>query len=274
MVTSLLPPLPENLEPTRASLHAYALAVGALPRVHALSHPKWWHVSLRVRPSGLITEVMPMPGGGTFQVRMDLRNHEIVIDRSDGSGTAFSMASGATGTEMGDALIAAVADMGLAGDYDREKFESDELREYDAAAAECFFDVLTSVGVVLERHRSTLEGDIGPLQLWPHGFDVAFEWFGTRVERYEEHGEVQEYPSQLNLGFYPAGRAYFYSNPWPFEEAVLADRELPSGAEWHTERWQGSILYYDVVAGKPDADELVLAYARAVHEVAAPTLMA
>ena len=274
MVHSLLPPLPENLEPTRAALHAYAHAVGALPRVHALSHPKWWHVSLKLKPTGLITDVMPIPGGGTFQIRMDLRNHEIVIDRSDGSGTAFSMASGATGTEMGDALIAAAAEMGLAGEYNRERFENDEPLEYDPAAAERFFEVLTNVGAILERHRSTLDGDFGPLQMWPHEFDMAFEWFGTRVETYEEHGEVQEYPSQLNLGFYPGGRAYFYSNPWPFDEAVLLDQGLPSGAAWHTEGWQGSILYYDEIAGKPNADDLVLAYAKAVHDIAAPTLIA
>ena len=90
------------------------------------------------------------------------------------------------------------------------------------------------------------------LVIWPHGFDLSFEWFGTRVERFEENGEVQEYPSQLNLGFYPTGDAYFYSNPWPFDESLPAN-ELPHGAVWNTDGWQGTKLDYADLVGDPDA---------------------
>ena len=31
----------------------------------------------------------------------------------------------------------------------------------------------------------------------------------------------EEATAQLNLGFYPAGDAYFYSTPWPFDESLL-----------------------------------------------------
>ena len=116
---------------------------------------------------------------------------------------------------------------------------------------------------------------MGPVQLWPHGFDLAFEWFGTRTETYEENGQITEYPSQINLGFYPAGdRPYFYSNPWPFEGDVLTGEPLPHGAEWHTDGWQGSVLHYDLLTGIPDANTKLLEYAKRVHELASPTLMA
>jgi len=81
-------------------------------------------------------------------------------------------------------------------------------------------------------------------------------------------------PAQLNLGFYPRGRPYFYSNPWPFEGDALLPVELPYGASWHTDGWEGSVLYYDEVAGRPDGRERVLAYARAVFAAAVPTLSA
>jgi len=269
-----LPPLPEDWEPTRATLHAYALAVGALPRAHAAFHPRWWHISLTVRPDGLVTDSMPLPDGGSFFVRMDLRRHVVVVETSTGEHREVSMAAGLSATEMGEWLIAAAAELGLGGEYVTDKFANDEPRSYDPAAAAAFFHVLTSVELVFAIHRNGLSGEVGPIQLWPHGFDLAFEWFGTRVEEYEENGEVTEYPSQLNLGFYSAGRAYLYSNPWPFEADRLLAEELPSGAEWHTEGWEGSILYYDQVAGKPEADEQVLQYARAVYDAAAPTLTA
>lgn len=103
---------------------------------------------------------------------------------------------------------------------------------------------------------------------------MAFEWFGTRVAEYEEHGEMKQFPSQCNFGFYPAGRAYLYANPWPFEADALLPVELPSGAEWHTDGWEGSILYYDQLAGDPAAEKRILDYLAAVFEAAAPTLTA
>ena len=269
-----LPPLPEDWEPTRATLHAYALAVGAVPRAHAAFHPRWWHVSLVVRSDGLVTDSMPVPGGGSVVVRMDFGRHMVVVETDAGWRREVSMAAGLTGTELGAWLIATFAALGLAGEYDTVRFANDEPQSYDPAAAETFWHVLTGAERVLAVHRNGLSGEVGPIQFWPHGFDLAFEWFGTRVESSEEDGVVTEHPAQLNLGFYPAGRAYFFSNPWPFEADRLLGTALPSGAEWHTEGWEGSILSYDLVAGMPDADERVLAYAGAVYEVAAPTLTA
>jgi hypothetical protein len=265
--------LPENLEPTRATLHAYALAVGAIPRVHALAHEKWWHSSLKVDVAGLATERMAF-GRGTFRLCIDLHHHEIVLETSRGDERRFSMREGRTGTEMGDALIAAVAELGLHGEYARDKFASDEALTYDPEVASAFFGVLTNVEWTLATHRATLGGSVGPVQVWPHGFDLAFEWFGTRVERSEDHGETVAAPAQLNLGFYPRGDAYFYSNPWPFDAEALVDVVLPFGAVWQTDGWQGSMLRYADVAGLPDAADRVLAYAKAVFDAASPTLTA
>ncbi len=271
---SSLPELPVDWEPTRATLHAYAKAVGVLPRAFAVFHPKWWHISLKVRPDGLVTEPMPLPDGGTAFVRMDLRTHRAIVESSHGDRVEFPLDAGTTATDLGDALVAAVAELGLAGEVDRAKYDDDERRVYDATAAAAYFDLVQVVDTVFTRHRNTLEGVVGPIQLWPHGFDLAFEWFGTRVETYEEDGETGEYPSQLNLGFYPAGDAYFYSNPWPFERDRLVGRALPAPARWHTEGWEGTILPYDEIRADPDATDTLLAFARAVHEIAAPTLMA
>ncbi len=268
-----LPALPANWEPTRATLHAYAHGVGAIPRAHARAHPKWWHVSLNVQPGGLVTDTMSLPAGGTFNVRLDLKSHSVVVESSGDDSVSLSMTEGATGTEMADQIIAAVAGLGLEGEYNREKFENDEPREYDPAVAETFLQAAINVAGVFEDHRASIGGDVGPVQLWPHGFDLATEWFGTRVETYEEDGEVTEYPSQLNLGFYPGSeRPYFYSNPWPFEGEKLTGESLPHGAQWHTEGWEGSILYYDQLQGDPEAAAKLTAYAKAVFDLAAPTL--
>ena len=262
-----LPALPGDYEPTRATLHAYARAVGAIPRAHGIAHPKWWHISLKVRPEGLVTDPVPLPGGGALAVRMDLRSHEIVIRSSNGVETGIDMRSDATGTEMGDRLIAAAARLGLEDGYDRARFENDEPRTYDPAAAEAYSGAFVNVHTIFERHRVTLGDRVSPIQMWPHGFDLAFEWYGTKTEEHE--GETL--PAQLNLGLYPGGEPYFYSNPWPFADA-LTDTPLPHGAVWNTEGWNGTKLPYDAVQGDPDAASKLADYARAVFDAAAPTL--
>jgi hypothetical protein len=136
---------------------------------------------------------------------------------------------------------------------------------------------LVNANRIFQQHRATLSGETGPVQLWPHGFDLAFEWFGPRVHVFEERGERQELPSQLSLGFFPGSPGvapYFYSNPWPFETDALLGQPLPEGARWHTEGWQGTLLPYEVLVGDPNADERLLAYARRVFELTAPTLIA
>ena len=262
----IFPPLHDNWEPTRATLHAYAHGVGAIPRALGVPHPKWWHVSLKVRPTGLSTDSIGLPDGGVLAVRMDLNAHEAVVETSRGERTTVDMAAGATGTQFADRVIAAVAGFGLDGDYDRERFEDDEPRAYTPGAAEAIFAALSSAAQVLRRHRAAVGGEVGPVQVWPHGFDVATEWFGAMV------GEGR---SQINLGLYPGGdRPYFYCNPWPFHGDVYGGEPLPHGAEWHTGEWEGSMLPYDLLAGDPDADTKLLEYARRVHDLASPTLLA
>lgn len=264
-------------ESTRDTLQLYSQAVGVVPRAHAEFHPKWWHISLKVQPDGLATDEMPVPAGGTFSLKLDLKQHQALVIANGNVVNAVSMTDGLTGTEFGNRILAAVADLGLTADYARDKFESDEPREYDPATAEKYLATLVTTDRIFRKHTNNLNGEVGQVQLWPHHFDLAVEWFGTRVVEYQEGDEVQEYPSQLNLGLSPGDSGhpepYFYSNPWPFEKDQLLDKPLPEGARWFTDGWEGTILPYAELVGDEKAAERLLAYARAVYQAAAPTLM-
>jgi hypothetical protein len=204
---------------------------------------------------------------------MDLQGHAVFLERSDGAATRFPMDRGLSGTAFGDRLLEALAGVGIIGRYERSRFEDEDAGEYDPEAAETFFAALVNIDGLFRRIRVTLPGETGPVNFWPHGFDLSFEWFGTRMVEHEDAGSVTRVPAQVNLGFYSGGRPYFYSNPWPFD-AALTGVVLPHGAEWHDEGWQGSILYYDRLSGAPDAGARVEEYARAVYDAAAPGLTA
>ncbi len=266
----------DGFGPTRETLHLYAHAIGVIPRVHTISHPKWWNVSLKIQPSGLVTDNMPLPGGGIFHLRMDLLTHQIILATSDGRHQTFDMRAGMTGTEMGDAVIKAVAGLGLSGEYSRQRFESDEPRVYDAEVVGRYFTALVNADQIFKKHLARLEGDTGPVQVWPHGFDLSSEWFGTCCIQVQEQDETKAYPAQLNLGFYPGNNnddSYFYSNPFPFEADKLLDKPLPPGARWHTEGWQGTLLPYKALINDPDPESRLLDYAQAVFRIASPTLL-
>jgi hypothetical protein len=268
-MTAVFPTISFEYEPTRATLHAYSKAIGAVARAHGIAHPKWWHLSLNVRPDGLVSDPLPVPTGDVIGIVMDIVRGRVVVRSTGGGEDSFDLAAGMTGTDMGEALIAAVGRLGLEGPVDRSRFEDNAPREFDPAAATAYLRAFTAAATVLERHRLTLGDRVGPVQVWPHGFDIAFEWFGTATTI----TDGKEAPAQLNLGLFPGGDPYFYSSPWPFDENLL-DVALPAGARWNTEGWQGAMLPYAEVAGAADGFERVAAFARAVHAAAAPTLEA
>ena len=268
-------PTLDGFGPTRRTLQLYSRALSGVARVHGVAHPNWWHISLRVTPSGLQSDNIPLPDGGILAGRLDLLSHRLVVWTSGGGEWALPLDAGLSGTAMGEKVIAAATEAGLHGEYDRQAFASDEPGVYDTDAAKRFFAALVKADRIFKKHRADLASNTGPVQFWPHGFDLSLEWYGTRVERTEEKGQVKELPAQLNLGFYPGeddASSYFYSNPWPFDSDALLDKPLPAGARWHTEGWQGTILPYTALRADDRAEERVLAFAAAVHEVAAPLL--
>lgn len=278
MITPYVFPDFAHWEGTKATLHAYSKVIGAIPRAHAVFHPKWWHISLKLAPDGLVTDTMALPEGGLFAMKINFHVHEVQLITGTGIWQAWSMQDGLTANLLAEHVLRAVADLGLRGDYARQKFESDAPRPYDPAQAKIYFDALGKVEQIFKKHQATLPGAVGPIQLWPHGFDLAFEWFGTRQIESEEHGQTTTFPAQINLGFSPGEpthpQPYFYSNPFPFSHTALVSHPLPHGARWFTESWNGSQLAYASLIGDPDAEQKILAYAKTVFDLASPGLMA
>lgn len=260
---------PESWPSTRSALHGRLLAIAAVPRAHAEPQPHWWHIGLRLVRTGLTTAPVALPSGEMLTLGADLAEHTVWWETTGGTHGGLPMGSG-TATELGDRLLAEMTGLGLADTFDREKFASDESIEYDPAAAGWLLDTLQSIHPVFERYRATLDGQPGPILLWSHHLDMSFEWFGSKMVEGED-GERA--PAQLNLGFDPSDKPYFYSNPWPFPEHLL-ETALPGHARWHTDGWTGTELPTAPLIGDPHwADEL-LDYAATVHRITRPTLMA
>ncbi len=267
----------EGWEATRDALHSYARVVCAVPRALAEPHPKWWHISLKPHNDGAATDPISVHGNasGAVQLVLNLRSHAVDLLYNSMVVGSFTLTAVPSAAALADGLVVELNGLGVQPKLDPSQIDAAGPFAYQPDHAEAYRAALHLTARVLNQHREQLTGDTGPVQLWPHNFDLAFEWFGTLRVPYDEPAGTREQPSQINFGFAPGDDShpepYFYSNPWPFDEQLVG-QELPSGARWFTESWKGTLLPYSDMVGR-SADRL-LAYYRAVYDLASPGLMA
>jgi len=255
--------------PTRDTLQAYAKVLGAIRGATHPPHPQWWHISLQPQRTGLTTGPLESADG---PVRIDLNiAKQKVILTADGATKGSFRLGEVTATELGESLLSKLTKLGIEVSPPAEKWQSETPRPYDTGSAHAYLDALNMVADVFRQVHDSLPGRTSPVQLWPHHFDLSFEWFSEKQVSFEEHGETQQSPAQIGFGFstgdegHPA--PYFYANPWEFDDRFL-ERELPGRARWNTEGWKGSLLAYSDLEDSPR----LAAYLRGVFEIAAPVL--
>lgn len=246
---------------TRETLHAYCKVVSAIRAAFTPEQPRHGHLSLRVYTSGLTTTPISFPEdpAQTFALSLDLRNHYLILSTSGGQVQQIRLSEGLSGTQLGDELVARLAELGAQGKVPAKSYHSDTKREYALDDAERFFAAITRANQVFEQARKQLGHDSDVVQLWPRQFDLAFT---------APSGD----DSGITFGFATQpGNEYFYVSPQPFDKA-LTHSELPAGARWNTEGWKGAMLPYSEVAGEPDGAERLLAFLLAAFKVQRPTL--
>lgn len=269
MATQLVP-FPDTWADTARALHGYARVLGVVPRAHAEPQANWWHVGLEIEGQSLVTAPIPLPGGGVLRLGMAPGSHKAWMRNTKGAPMEFPLDAGFSANDLAERILEQTAGFGLPDEYDRSRFDSDEVHPYDPEAASAYWNNLAAVADVLERRRDEMEGEPGPIHVWPHHFDMSFEWYGSRQVENEDGSKS---PAQINVGFNVIDEIYVYSTPWPFDEALL-DESLPGEARWHTDGWTGSMMPFEALLGREDWEESVLDYTRKVFRVSRPGLMA
>lgn len=269
------PPL-RHLQPTRGVLHAYSRVLGSFRAALVPPHPRWWHTSLSVNDRGLTTGAVASTEEMTVSIELDLQNHAIVLDRGGDPTQIVSLDSGISPADLGSVIADRLNELQVVTEVDRARWATEAPAGYEPRVAESLHAALLGVQRVFTITAGSLTGEVGPIQLWPHHFDLSLEWFGPRMVTHGEHGEegqTRKAPTQIGFGFSTGDDShpepYFYANPWPFEESFV-DVELPAPARWFSEGWNGALLPY---AGIVDSDgELLANYLQVVYEGTAATL--
>ncbi len=260
-----MPQISPTWEPTRLTLQKYSQALAAAPRSSAGADDRWTHVSMHPAPNGFSTAPIALVDGSQLISTLDIESHQIVIAAGSESHT-IDLLQGPSPQSIGEAVVAFAAQHDTDIDADASRYEDTDTQEYDAADATSWLENSRWLVDTLAAINATVSGEITGPHLWPHGFDIATEWFSPKIVDFNG----ADTSAQIAIGFYPAGDGYFYVNPWPFEES-WADTDLPGDAVWHTEGWQGAKLMASDLGTDSDR-EIVVALAADVHGLARDAL--
>jgi len=217
-------------------LHAVAQVMGRVRKSFVSPQPNAQHLTLQPIRHGLTTGPFTT-NSGSHSLSGDFTTQQITASFAE---RPFPMTQAGLNALLNAAT--AEAKTGL-----REGDPPPEI-SVDASHAADYATVQYAVFSALARFRARLSGQMTPLVLWPHHFDLSFLSFisGDGDEHSDPH---------LNFGFAPYSdtipRPYLYMYGWPMPDGIMK-APLPTPAEWVTEGWHGVMVSYDKLLDEPD----------------------
>jgi hypothetical protein len=268
----------EQWRETCDTLHAHTQLLGKLAVRLAPPEPQLQHAALRLTARGWETPPLPAPdGSGALVVALDLRNHQALVEHTNGSVRSIPLGPDRAVGEVTREVLDAVRRVG--GDLEIDPTpqevpwsvpldEDEEHRRYDPAEVEVYFEAATRAALVLAAFRAPYRGRSTPVNAWWGSFDLAVSLFS---------GEPAEPPSkdfimrnamdaqEVAVGWWPGDarypRAAFYAYAHPAPEAFAAATLAPYAARWEQDLGE-YILDLDDIRSGEDPHALALEFAR------------
>ena len=260
----------DHWQPTRDTIHTYAQVVGKVRRALAPPRKHWWHISLRVGATALTTTPMPA-GNKTADMLLDFRRHQLLIITSENERRSVPL-EGQSAAGFCTETLDLLAELGIEPAIERSQFADDTPGVYDETAVSRFWDAFVQIDAILKQFRAGFRRESSPVQLWPHHFDLAVNWFSGRLVPDQDPDDPEYADEQMNFGFVTGDSAiadpYFFATAYPEPDAFTA-QPLPADAYWHTEGFSGAILPYAALVGAPQPRQKLLNFLKAAHEAGA-----
>jgi hypothetical protein len=251
--------------PTKKSLHLYLQMLGKLRVELSPAQPNWIFTALYLCARGVTTGPMPWRGR-SVEALLDVFTSELIIERSDGEVRRIGLLGPRTVAAVYAELLAALAGLEIAcviSPVPQEVADTTPLHEdhrdaeYDPAAVERWFRVVTATAGVFDTWRAHFFGRTG-IQLWWGALDVALLLFsGKHVKAPTDRGYLLKYDldaEMFNAGFYPGddtSPAFFYGYIYPQPMGAESMPMAPPGATW-SEQIKEWVLPYETVRTAAD----------------------
>lgn len=278
------PPLPlAEWQATRDTLHMWTQVVGKVRLALAPYVNHWWQVPLYVSARGLTTSAIPARGGN-FEVEFDFVSHQLRIDTSWGGTRTMALAAQSVSEfykkfmDLLETLEISVQIWPMPVEIPEPiRFDKDMVHaSYDAAYANQFWRVLTSVDATLKEFRGGFIGKASPVHFFWGSFDLAATRFSGRraPERPGADRVTKEAYSHevISAGWWPGGgdieepMFYAYAAPEPasFREAPVR----PTQAFYQGELRE-FLLPYEAVRTAANPREALLEFLHSTYEAGA-----
>ena len=278
--------------PTIATLNLASQLLGKL----RVSHAPWvnhgWQVALHPLASGLVTEPTACPDGRSFTLALDLTDHAITLQVSDGASDSVALIDGLTIAALQRDFISMLDRHGLPSNFhgtpseipDAIPFADDHTpRAYDSASAERLRDMLALIGPIFERFRAGFIGKASPVHFWWGSFDLAVTRFSGRTAP-PHSGGIPGLPDRItreaysheesSAGFWPGNAAMsappiFYAYIYPEPAGFRDDASIePAEASFNTDLGE-FVFPYEAVATAADPAATLLSFLQSTYAAAA-----
>lgn len=244
---------------TRDALHDYARVAGAWASGSRKRRKHWWHASLRPSLRGLTTSVIYGPVD--FELELDFTGSRFHV-RTDVT-TVSTRLTGQASREVADVIQHALIPLGIDhGQAPGEGVIGDTTYpDYSASEANHMFRAIASLVVVFEELRAGIREETSPIQVWPHHFDLSMIWLPGPKVAGQDPADEEHADKQMNFGFAFGDETipepYIYVTAYPLPEA-LPQLDLPAGASWRSEGFNGVVLPYRELAATADPHAYLL----------------
>jgi hypothetical protein len=150
----------------------------------------------------------------------------------------------------------------------RSRFTDDTPLAYDFDAVDRYRRSINWIAGILAAFKGRLREGTSPVEVFPHHFDLAMNWFSGRLVPGVDPNDEESADEQMNFGFVTGDdsidNADFYVTAYHQPEG-WTDLDLPDGAYWQTGGWTGAILPYAALIESREPGDELLAFMQTVH---------
>jgi len=238
----------KDLVPTRDYLQEVALALGVLQRAYVPKDPHDWHYGLEVGMRGLLTQPMTITGQ-EVRAGLDFVRHKARLGDSSWSLEQY------TAPEILNNIEVWLESHGASVTLQRPKFSA-EPRRFDSQCSSDYAAALWWMNMRFRELSASLKGgQVSPILLYPHHFDLSLVWFPFEDKRQVAIG--------FSTGDQTISEPYLYLTAYPEPEG-FSGLKLPLGTHWQATGFSGAILPYSVLSKSADPIKVFRGYARLI----------
>ena len=250
------------------TLHAHTQVLGKLAANLAPPEPQLQHAALRLTARGWETAPLPAPGGdGVLVVALDLHNHAVLIEHSDGRRHQVPLTPDRPVGEVTREVLAAVGPVTM--DLTPQEVtwtvpldQDEEHATYDIEQVGTYFAMATRAARVLTEYRAPFRGRSTPVNAWWGSFDLAVSLFSGLPATPPSADFIMRNAmdaQEVAVGWWPGDARYrkpaFYAYAHPGSDGLAG-----------TDHWNADlgefVLDWDEVVASADPHATAVTFAR------------